>query len=463
MDVIANVTATTAWDACLQLVKQRLNPLSFRTWFEPLVATALEGNLLTVEVPSTYFYEWLEEHYFELIQESLKEVLGVDARLQYAVRIPSNLLPSRPAAVLPAGISSSGSAATTYVSRSPVENNLNPKFTFENFIRGDGNQFARAAAMNVAKNPGSTAFNPLFLYGGVGLGKTHLLQAIGNAIIESRPEKRVFYVSSERFTVDFVESIEKNRTMDFSTFYRTMDVLIVDDIQFFSGKERTQDTFFHIFNALFQLRKQIVLSSDRPPKDLVGVDERLISRFQCGLSVDIQPPDLETRIAILRKRSMEDHIDLPHEVIEFVASNVKSNIRELEGCYIGIIARHTLEQRPIDVHLAEMVLGNVVSHERILVTIERIQKIVAEYFRIPESSLRAKTRKREIVIPRMLAMFLSKQYTHSSLKTIGFHFGGRDHSTIIHACRSIEDDCKTSEALRNHLSELEKKIVHLAL
>jgi chromosomal replication initiator protein len=463
MDVIAKTSATAAWEACLELVRQRLNPLSFRTWFEPLLATGLDGDLLTVEVPSTYFYEWLEEHYFGLIQDSLKEVLGKDARLQYAVRVPSNLVAAQPESFVPAAVAAQHNGPAAGYSRPPIENNLNPKFTFEHFIRGDGNQFARAAALNVAKNPGSTAFNPLFLYGGVGLGKTHLLQAVGNAILESRPEKRVFYISSERFTVDFVEAIEKNRTIDFSAFYRNVDVLLVDDIQFLSGKERTQDTFFHIFNSLFQLRKQIVLSSDRPPKDLIGVDERLISRFQCGLSVDIQPPDLETRIAILRKRALDDRVEIPPDVIEFVAANVKSNIRELEGCYIGIIARHTLEQRPIDLRLAETVLGNVVSHERILVTIERIQKIVAEYFRIPESALRAKTRKREIVIPRMLAMYLAKQYTHSSLKTIGFHFGGRDHSTIIHACRSIEEECRSSETLRSHLEELEKKIVHLAM
>jgi chromosomal replication initiator protein len=467
MSVETTTSATAVWDGCLQLVKQRLNPLSYHTWFEPLVAKSLEDSLLTVEVPSTYFYEWLEEHYFALIQEALKEVMGEQARLQYAVRAPTNLLlSSTPSPQLRSSTDPAlphGTMASSRIGRPAHESNLNAKFTFESFIRGDGNQFARAASLNVAKNPGATAFNPLFIYGGVGLGKTHLLQAIGNAAFESRPDLRVLYVSSERFTIDFVDAIEKNRTIDFSSFYRTMDVLIVDDIQFFSGKERTQDTFFHIFNTLFQLKKQIILSSDRAPKDLVGLDERLISRFQCGLSVDIQPPDLETRIAILRKKAESDHLEIPQEVIDFIASNVKSNIRELEGCYIGLLARHTLEQRPMDVQLAEVVLRNVISSEKKVLTIERIQKLVAEHFKIPENSLRAKTRRKEIVVPRQIAMYLAKEHTDSSLKTIGLHFGGRDHSTIIHACRTVKHDVSMDETVRGHVLELEKKITYLSM
>jgi len=460
---VESVTAAElVWELCLQEVRGKIKPLSFKTWFEPLIPTRFENSLLTLEAPSTYFYEWLDEHYFDLIQTTLRSVAGEGTRLQYAVRIPRetpgiDLLadktetsgPDREAPVRKEAEKKSG----PFVSQT-----LDTKFTFENFIRGDGNQFARAAALNVARNPGETAFNPLVLYGGVGLGKTHLIQAIGNSIIQSHPSKRVCYVSSEKFTIDFVESIEKNKTIVFSNFYRNVDVLIVDDIQFFSGKERTQDTFFHTFNALYLLKKQIVLSSDRPPKELSGLDERLTSRFQCGLTVDIQPPDLETRIAILLKKAEDDHILLPQDVVEYIASNVKSNIRELEGCYIGLIARHTLEKKPIDIQLAEVVLKNVVSADKREVTVGQIQKIVADHFKVSENALRAKTRRQEIVLPRQVAMYLSKSFTRASLKTIGLHFGGRDHSTIIHACKTVEAMLGDDESIRSHVEQLARQI-----
>ena len=455
---------------------EELNPRTFKTWFEPLIPKALEGSLLTVEVPSTYFYEWLEEHYFDLIQNALRASIGPDAKLQYAVNIPKtpfvDMSMSAPAldSSAPANTFSPATPISSfdtfsrpvYQPREIHRSNINTKFTFENFIRGDGNQFARAAALNVANNPGETAFNPLVLYGGVGLGKTHLMQAIGNMVVATQPHKRVYYVSSEKFTIDFVESIEKNNTIEFSNFYRSMDVLIVDDIQFFAGKERTQDTFFHTFNTLYQLKKQIILSSDRPPKDLMGLDERLISRFQCGLTVDIQPPDLETRIAILRKKAEDDNIELPQDVVEFIASNVKSNIRELEGCYIGLIARHTLEESPITVSLAERVLKNVISSEHKDITVEQIQKVVADHYSVSEDSLRDKTRKKEIVLPRQIAMYLSKKLTRASLKTIGLHFGGRDHSTIIHACKSVEQSISANGSFKEQVDNFVRQISYIS-
>ena len=471
MALVSEKTAESAWKECLDLVRPHLKPLTFKTWFEPIIPTSLDGTLLTVEVPSTYFYEWLEEHYFDLLQKAIHSVLGSEAVLQYAVKVPHSkadtlYMQEQPDAAISPDLLRKKPASSAFDQRGkpdePFVTNLNPKFTFESFIRGDGNQFARAAALNVSNNPGETAFNPLVLYGGVGLGKTHLIQAIGNYVSQNCPGKRVYYVSSEKFTIDFVEAIERNRTIEFSNFYRSMDVLIVDDIQFFSGKERTQDTFFHTFNTLHQLKKQIILSSDRPPRDLVGLDERLISRFQCGLTVDIQPPDLETRIAILRKKAENDHIEIPQDVIEFIASNVKSNIRELEGCYIGLIARHTLEQCPLDVNLAEKVLKNVISSDTKDITVEQIQKIVADHFRIPENSLRAKTRKQEIVVPRQIAMYLAKNLTRASLKTIGLHFGGRDHSTIIHACKTVERSTAEDESLRQHVVQLEKQISYIS-
>jgi chromosomal replication initiator protein len=470
MNVATQKTAEIAWRECLDIIRPRVKPLTFSTWFEPIIPKSIDGSLLTLEVPSTYFYEWIEEHFFDLLQEALQTVLGSGSSLQYAVSVLKQDIPypsfkanqHQPIHEYGQEVAIPAHPQQTVRIREPFVSNLNPKYLFSNFIRGDGNQFARAAAMNVSNNPGETAFNPLVLYGGVGLGKTHLIQAIGNQVLEHFPSKRVYYVSSEKFTIDFVDAIEKNSTIDFSTFYRSMDVLIVDDIQFFSGKERTQDTFFHTFNTLHQLKKQIILSSDRPPKDLVGLDERLVSRFQCGLTVDVQPPDLETRIAILRKKSESDYIDIPQDVIEYIAANVKSNIRELEGCYIGLIARHTLEQRPLDISLAEKVLRNVVSAERKELSIDQIQKSVADHFKVSDNSLRMKTRKQEIVLPRQVAMFLAKKLTRASLKTIGLHFGGRDHTTIIHACRTIEQAMSNDSALSARIEQIEKQLSYIA-
>jgi chromosomal replication initiator protein len=335
---------------------------------------------------------------------------------------------------------------------------LNPKYTFENYIKGDSNQFARAAALAVANNPGGTSFNPLVIYGGVGLGKTHLVHSIGNSLLQSGKTQRVLYVSSEKFTVDFVEAIQQDNVNAFSNQYRSVDVLIVDDIQFFAGKEKTQDTFFHTFNTLHHLGKQIVLSSDKPPKDLKGLTDRLISRFQWGLTADIQPPDLETRIAILRKKSSDDGIELSQEVVEFMASNVTTNIRELEGCLISLLARASLESRTIDLALAKDVVRSIIGEVRTHVTVEEIQRTVCDHLQIPQDLIRAKTRKQEVVNARQIAMYLTKELTNSSLKTIGLHFGGRDHSTVIHAYQTIEDSMKNDLKQRNIVQQLRSKL-----
>ncbi|MBI3587430.1 MAG: chromosomal replication initiator protein DnaA, partial [Ignavibacteriales bacterium] len=340
----------------------------------------------------------------------------------------------------------------------PIQSNLNPRYTFENFIKGDSNQLARAAAMAVANNPGGTSFNPLVLYGGTGLGKTHLMHALGNHAITIGKARRVVYVSSEKFTIEFVEAIQSDKVNDFSHFYRSVDLLIVDDIQFFSGKEKTQDNFFHTFNTLYQLGKQIVLSSDVPPKELKGLDERLISRFQSGLTADIQPPDLETRLAILRKKSEDNGFELPQDVVDFIASNVTSNIRELEGCLISLIARASLDNREINVELARDVLRMVVNDLKPPINIDHIQRVVCTFFDIPEDLLRAKTRKQEIVSARQVAMYLAKELTNSSLKTIGLHFGGRDHSTVIHAYQSVEDRLKSDVVFKQNIDQLKRHI-----
>jgi chromosomal replication initiator protein len=468
--------AERVWGACLELVKEHVNSQSFKTWFEPIVPMSLAAGKLTIQVPSQFFYDWLEEHYYTLVQSTITKVLGNDASLEYLVGSeephadPDYLPPAREDQKkeernFPAQPSSFRIGGSSYSALSrgdqhhgAIETFLNPRYTFDNFIKGDSNQLARAAASAVANNPGGTSFNPLVIYGGTGLGKTHLIQAIGNHALANGKAKRVIYVSSEKFTVEFVDAIQSDRTRDFSGFYRSMDLLIVDDIQFFSGKEKTQDNFFHTFNELHQIGKQIVLSSDRPPKELKGLDDRLLSRFQWGLTSDIQPPDLETRIAILRKKSENDGIDLPQDVIECIASNITSNIRELEGCLIGVLAKASLEGRAITVDLAREVLKVVVGDIKSPLGIETIQRLVCDFFNIPEDLLRAKTRKQEIVNARQIAMYLAKELTNSSLKTIGLHFGGRDHSTVIHAYQSVEDQMRLDPKYLANVQHIRRKL-----
>lgn len=452
------------WNECLSIIKDNVNPLSFKTWFEPIVPLKIEGKQLTIQVPSQFFYEWLEEHYYGLLKKTLTKVLGEGAKLVYSVVMENSStdeikatinLPSAPKTAPKPTYSIQIKNSYDFKS---FENNLNPRYTFDNFVKGDCNQLARAAALAVANNPGGTSFNPLVIYGGVGLGKTHLIQAIGNYVLANRKGLRVYYVSSEKFTTDFVEAIQKDKVNDFSNFYRSVDVLIVDDIQFFAGKEKTQDNFFHTFNALHQTRKQIVLSCDRPPKELKGLDDRLISRFQWGLIADIQPPDLETRIAILKKKAEDSGVELPQEVIEYIAVHITSNIRELEGCLISLLAKSSLENREIDIELAKEVVRTIAKDTSVKVSIEEIQRVVCEHFQIPPDMLKAKIRKQEIVTARQIAMYLCKELTDSSLKTIGLHFGGRDHSTVIHACQSVEEDMKKNEKFRNIVESLRRKI-----
>ena len=482
------------WDDCLSHIRSSVTKQSFKTWFEPIVPLELADGELKISVPSQFFHEWLEERYYPLITRTLADLLGHEVKISHCILPDGDSQVSASPEASPAGVvrdtmpipnqssqphlnapensihsptpsmreTSVSLAGGTYgFSSSPsssFNSFLHPRYTFENFIKGDSNQLARAAALAVANNPGGTSFNPLVIYGGVGLGKTHLIQAIGNHVLHQHKAKRAIYVSSEKFTVDFVDSIQRDTISDFSTFYRSMDVLIVDDIQFFGGKEKTQDSFFHIFNTLHQLGRQIVLSSDRPPKELKGLDERLISRFQWGLTADIQPPDLETRIAILRKKSEQERIEIPQDVTEFIAANVTSNIRELEGCLIGLLAKASLENRDVNLTLAQEVLKSVVGNIKYHITIEGIQRSVCEFFDIPEDLIRAKTRKQEVVSARQIAMYLAKELTNCSLKTIGLHFGGRDHSTVIHSYQTVEDQMRGDEKFSETINQLRKKV-----
>jgi chromosomal replication initiator protein len=471
--IITDAVVQDVWQRCLSKIQKQVTSLGFKTWFQPIVPVKLVEKDITVQVPSQFFYDWVDQHYNALIRETISSVLGEGAKLYYSIasediepvlRVDQGGLgqPTVSRDVAPAASQPQPffppRTAFRQADQPIAQSNLNPRYTFENFIKGDSNQLARAAALAVGNNPGGTSFNPLVIYGGTGLGKTHLMHALGNHAIAIRKAKRVVYVSSEKFTIEFVESIQSDRVNEFSYFYRSVDLLIVDDIQFFSGKEKTQDNFFHTFNTLYQLGKQIVLSSDVPPKELKGLDDRLISRFQSGLTADIQPPDLETRIAILRKKSEDNRFELPQDVVDFIATNVTSNIRELEGCLISLIARASLDNREITVDLARDVLRMVVNESKSPINIDQIQHIVCEFFDIPEDLLRAKTRKQEVVNARQIAMYLSKELTNSSLKTIGLHFGGRDHSTVIHSCQTIRDRITSDSAFKQNVDQLRRRI-----
>ncbi len=457
-----------AWIEFLTIIKSEINAQSFKTWFEPIKPVKLENTELTIRVKSHFFYDWLEAHYNMRITNALEKVLGKSARLVYNVVPEEDSAHTNVIAQYPLPVEKHETPARVIRPPVPDEDDhtplpyqktfLNQRFTFDNYIKGESNQLARAAALAVANNPGGTSFNPLVLYGGTGLGKTHLIQAIGNYALTNNKAKRVIYVSSEKFTIEFIDSIKFDKTNEFHNFYRNMDILIVDDIQFFSGKEKTQDSFFHTFNTLHQQGKQIILSLDRPVKELQGLDDRLLSRFQWGLTADIQPPDLETRTAILRKKCEDEDTDIPDDVIDYIAANVTSNVRELEGCYTSILFKASLEGKEMNIDLAREVLRTVVSDVRSPLSVEEIQKQVADYFDIPVDMLRAKTRKQEIVNARQIAMYIAKELTNSSLKTIGLHFGGRDHSTVIHAYQTVEDQMKTDTKYRTAIEHIRKKI-----
>ncbi|MCZ6703625.1 MAG: chromosomal replication initiator protein DnaA [Ignavibacteria bacterium] len=454
----STVDPSIIWKNCLSKIKENVTLMTYNTWFLPIKPLQLLNNTLKVEIPSHFFWEWIDEHYNLLINNTIAEVIGPDAKLSYIINKVSNELEQ------PFDNSANGkNKDSTIKGRQKVKHNfesyLNSRYTFENFITGEGNQLARAAAVAISDNPGGTSFNPFFVYGGVGLGKTHLIQAIGNEIVKNFPDKRVIYLSTDIFTVEFVEAIQSNRVNEFSNFYRSMDVLIIDDIQFLVGKEKTQDLFFHIFNMLHQLKKQIILTSDKSPKALKGLNERLISRFQWGLSADIQPPELETRIAILKRKADIYGMSLSREILDYIAVNITSNIRELEGCLIKILANASLSSKEITFELAKKTVNEIATDRKIInINIESITKTVCEYLNIAENKIRDKTRKKEVVHARQLSMFLSKEMTNSSLKTIGLHFGGRDHSTVVHACAAIENKKTQNSSFCTLINELKNKI-----
>ncbi len=457
----------TVWDSCLLTIRSVVNPQSFKTWFEPIRPVRLENNALTIQVPSIIFYEWLEEHYVDVLKTTIRKELGERGRLEYQIltgvsRAAGAQNGTHNTDTYTPGMVDTESIKNPFVipgiRKSRIEPQLNPNYTFVNYIEGDCNRLARSAGLAIAKKPGGTSFNPLFIYGDTGLGKTHLAHAIGNEVKMRFQDKSILYVASDNFTNQFIQALKNNAINDFVNFYQMIDVLIIDDIHFLSNKQKTQDIFFQIFNQLHQSGKQIVLTSDRPPKDLVGIEERLISRFKWGLSADLQAPDLETRIAIMEAKMSNENLEIPSNVVEYICYNIQNNIRELEGVLISLVAQSSLNQREIDLDLAKEVIKNFVSQINKEITLEFIQKLVAEYFNVPVDKLQGKTRKRSIVIARQLSMYLAKNLTDKSLKAIGEMFGGRDHSTVIYSCKTVQDLMETDAVFNDTVSDLEKKI-----
>jgi len=461
----------TVWASCLQTIRQNLNPQNFKTWFDPIKPVGLNQDVLTIQVPNKFFYEWLEEHYVGLLKTTIKETLGEHGRLEYQIMVRTDDNAIRPRRREMGSLEMDPSASNDAqqpqiknpfvipgIRKLKIDPQLNNKYTFETLIEGDCNRLARSAGLAVADKPGGTAFNPLVIYGDVGLGKTHLMQAVGNRISERQETRSVLYVSAEKFTNQIIESIKNNAINDLVNFYQLVDVLMVDDIQFLANKHKTQEIFFHIFNQLHQNGKQLIMTSDRPPKDLDGMQERLISRFKWGLTADLQIPDLETRMAILESKMSNEGVAIPGNVIEFICYNIQNNIRELEGVLISIIAQASLNRREIDIDLAREVIEKFVVQISKQVTVENIRDLVADHFDMPVEKLQAKSRKRSIVIARQLSMYLAKKLTNKSLKSIGDKFGGRDHSTVIYSCNAVQDLMDTDSVFKDTVQELEKKV-----
>lgn len=458
-----NKSSKEVWSKCLGVIRLQVEEQSFKTWFEPIVPSQLNGSTLVVQVPSIFFYEYLEGKYVGLLRKAIMSVLGSQGKLEYSIVVDKGNKEHKPKMMVlptqqtqPEG-TASPSAATT-VAKNIFKSQLNPNYQFENLIEGDCNRLARSAGLAVANKPGYTSFNPLLFYGGVGLGKTHLAHAIGNKIQKNFPEKKIFYITSERFVNQFMDATQSNGLQDFGNFYLDLDVLILDDVQFFANKGKTQEMFFHIFNHLHQSGKQIILTTDRPPKDLVGFQDRLHSRFKWGLSADLQQPDFETKTAIIRNKMSVEGVKLPDNVVEYLAYSVDTNVRDLEGVLISLIAQSTLNKKEIDLHLTKEILKNLVHPIETEVNIDFIQKSVADYFELSLEQLVDKSRKKEIVIARQLGMYFAKEYTNLSLQTIGQYFGKRDHSTVIHAINCVNDLIETDRKFKKSYQDLQKKL-----
>ena len=454
-----------AWSTCLGFLEGRVKKESFYTWLKPTVAVEVSDDVLTIGVPNKFVADWIENRYGEDIDSALMSVTGRTCRHRLVIR--ANIQPSNgnghkdngeTAAITPPGPPAARGADISFSQGRLIANAravamLNPRYTFESFVVGESNQLAHAGSQAVAEKPGKTRFNPMFIYGTVGLGKTHLAQAIGNGLLDSNPNARVLYVTSEKFTNDFIFSLTKNTIAEFTERYRSLDVLLIDDIQFLAGKESTQVQFFHTFNTLHQNGKQIVLTADRPPRDIKGLEERLLSRFQWGLTVDIRPPDYETRVAILRKKLEGERISVPDDALNYIARAAQSNIRELEGALVRLLAISSLEGARITLETAQHVLRDTLSPHRNPITMPSIINTVAQIFSVVPAQLVSKRRTQEIALGRQVAMYLARTLTNLSLKSIGAEFGGRDHSTVIHAVSVVRESMAQDPDLKSRVDQ----------
>jgi len=437
------------WNKILETIKEELSPQAYNSWFSQTKVVKFGENELIISAPGDFCKDWLEKHYTAFIKDILKRTLGSDDNLKIKFRTADQKF-STPAHSTPRSKKKTKKAEPFSKDNKLV---LTPKYTFDSFVVGDGNRFAHAACLAVAQSP-SKSYNPLFVYGGVGLGKTHLIQAIGRYITQQNVKNKVLYISSEKFTNEMIDSIRDDRTVAFRDKYRSVDVLLIDDIQFLAGKERTQEEFFHTFNTLYDSNKQIVITSDRPPKDIPTLENRLISRFEWGLTTDIQPPDFETRIAILRKKAQAENLSVPTEVIDFIAEKIPSNIRQLEGALTKLVAFSTFTKKELSVSLAQDILKDIIPLENKKISIDQIQKMVTDYYTIKINSLLSKKRTKDIVLARQVAIYLSRELTDLSLTSIGEAFGRRDHTTIIHSYTKIKNKIKKDKGFKGVINNL---------
>jgi len=457
---------TMVWEKCLKIIRREISPQSFKTWFEPIKPIRLTSEALTIQVPNKFFYEWLEQNFVSELKLALQSTLGGKARLEYQIlvdnhrKIGKNTAAKEPDEI-PKGFSSDqikNPFVIPGIKKIRIDPQLNPIYTFDTFVMGDCNKLAATAGKAVAANPGGTAFNPLFIYGDVGLGKTHLANAIGAEVIAQNPNKQVVYVTLERFTNQVVHAIKNNAVNDFMNFYQMIDILIIDDIHFLAGRSKTQEIFFNIFSQLHHNGKQIIITSDRAPKDIKEVEERLISRFKWGLAAELTAPDYETRIKILDSKLERENLNLGKDIKEYICHNIKNNIRELEGVVISLVAQSMLNKREIDLQLTKDVVNQFVSQDNKEITVENIKLLVADYFKVPVEKLQGKTRKRDVVIARQLSMYLAKNFTTSTLKDIGKNFGDRDHTTVLYSVKAVKDMMDTDLVFKDKVTELEKQV-----
>ena len=445
-DLLLNI-----WKKAQPLIKAKVGESSFETWLASLNVAPKDPQTLLIETPDEFFKNWINDHYIQIIENEINSLSSVKIAVELIVNnsVAAAALGKKGAQERFARIEKN----FQQVQEAPQDQNLNPRFLFDNFVVGPSNRFCYAASLAVAESP-AKAYNPLFIYGPVGLGKTHLMQAISHQIKVNHPNIHSCYISSERFTNELIEAIRHRSTTQFRQKYRNIDVLLIDDIQFIAGKEATQEEFFHTFNTLHNNRKQIIISSDRPPKEIVNLEERLRSRFAWGLITDVQPPDFETRVAILRKKIEREPVNVPDDVIDFIAEQIKTNIRELEGALIRVIAYSLLEEKLISLEMTKVILKDMVKNTVKMISVEMIQNRVAEFFNISLGDLKAKRRSKNIILPRQVAMYLSRHLTELSLPEIGNVFGGKDHTTVLHSCKKIEKEIKNNQELKNSVNQL---------